>query len=590
MKNLAFLLLSLTVFTCSKKVNPPNPAIPNPIDSTLNSNTDSLLNIDTLSDTISIDIVNPPDTTLIIPDTITLDTIIEQSLDSLKLDSSEIVINLDTIIEDIPEPLDSIDSNPLLETNPGIRIRPDINSLDPDGPEIAAYKRAIRVMKARPASDPRSWTYQAAIHGSNDRPEQRAWNNCQHQSYFFLSWHRMYLYYFERIVREASGDSTFVIPYWNYTDPAYRYLPAPFRIPSDASNPLYVFNRNEGINDGFELPGSATDISQAFSFENFTSPPDSPLSFGGQRISQTAHFGGRNGQIEQVPHNVMHVVIGGWMNDPNYAAKDPIFWIHHANIDRLWNKWLREHPARANPESDSLWMNQEFEFFDEKGNLVTMSGKEIINTADQLGYDYDDSLVPVFEEEDPDIVNAYTGLTLDSIVEPIKKAVLVEANINLDCNTNSTTVPINLNNKFKSTLNNPRPGAKPPLFVLVLEDIVYEKIPTGYHEIYLNLPEDITDPDYQSIYYVGSMGFFGLAHDETHSHHGGGHGKTANFEITKLIGNQMREGIWDFNQLNLTFYLKGSVLAPEGANEAVLERIKPDGNIKIGKVLIEQFE
>jgi len=35
---------------------------------------------------------------------------------------------------------------------------------------------------------------------------------------FFFSWHRMYLYWFERIVRRMSGDDTWALPYWNWTD------------------------------------------------------------------------------------------------------------------------------------------------------------------------------------------------------------------------------------------------------------------------------------------------------------------------------------------------------------------------------------
>ena len=46
---------------------------------------------------------------------------------------------------------------------------------------------------------------------------------CQHQGWFFLPWHRMYLYFFERIVRaavvEAGGPADFALPYWNYDKP-----------------------------------------------------------------------------------------------------------------------------------------------------------------------------------------------------------------------------------------------------------------------------------------------------------------------------------------------------------------------------------
>jgi hypothetical protein len=51
-------------------------------------------------------------------------------------------------------------------------------------------------------------------------------------SFFFLSWHRMYIYFFERILRAASGDPNLALPYWNYSDPAQRALPVPFREPA----------------------------------------------------------------------------------------------------------------------------------------------------------------------------------------------------------------------------------------------------------------------------------------------------------------------------------------------------------------------
>jgi hypothetical protein len=79
-------------------------------------------------------------------------------------------------------------------------------------------------MQARPRNDPTSWAFQAAIHGAYAAPPPGAdWNQCQHQGWFFLPWHRMYLYFFERIVRAAvlaaGGPADFAIPYWNYDKP-----------------------------------------------------------------------------------------------------------------------------------------------------------------------------------------------------------------------------------------------------------------------------------------------------------------------------------------------------------------------------------
>ena len=51
---------------------------------------------------------------------------------------------------------------------------------------------------------------------------------------------------------------------------------------------------------------------------------------------------------------IVHVLVGGsdpnsnlpgLMSDPDTAGLDPIFWLHHANIDRLWEVW-RQNPTR----------------------------------------------------------------------------------------------------------------------------------------------------------------------------------------------------------------------------------------------------
>ena len=56
------------------------------------------------------------------------------------------------------------------------------------------------------------------------------------------------------------------------------------------------------------------------------------------------------------PHNVVHSALGGLMGDPDTAAQDPIFWLHHANVDRLWNHWIQQGGGRADP-SDAAWLN-----------------------------------------------------------------------------------------------------------------------------------------------------------------------------------------------------------------------------------------
>ncbi|MDZ7692787.1 MAG: tyrosinase family protein [Balneolaceae bacterium] len=95
-------------------------------------------------------------------------------------------------------------------------IRRDISGLSASDPIIQTYRDAINAMKALPSTDPRNWNQQASIH----------LNDCAHANWFFLPWHRAYLYHFEEICRELTGNEEFALPYWNWTkDPQ---IPAVF--------------------------------------------------------------------------------------------------------------------------------------------------------------------------------------------------------------------------------------------------------------------------------------------------------------------------------------------------------------------------
>src|SRR5215210_5054408 len=43
--------------------------------------------------------------------------------------------------------------------------------------------------------------------------------------------------------------------------------------------------------------------------------------------------------LEGIVHNAVHVWVGGSMGSVPTATADPLFWMHHANIDRLWWVW-----------------------------------------------------------------------------------------------------------------------------------------------------------------------------------------------------------------------------------------------------------
>jgi hypothetical protein len=82
--------------------------------------------------------------------------------------------------------------------------------------------------------------------------------------------------------------------------------------------------------------------------------------------------------------------IEGDLGSPATAARDPIFWLHHANIDRLWVRWTDPERGRIPPIDDDVWMKTRFTFVDEDGKDRALTGEEVLDTQFQLGYRYDD--------------------------------------------------------------------------------------------------------------------------------------------------------------------------------------------------------
>lgn len=257
---------------------------------------------------------------------------------------------------------------------------------------LSAYATAVSTMRARPAGDHTSWAYQAAMHGTYQQPLQQLWNGCKHYSWYFLPWHRMYVYCFEEIVRAAvlaaGGPADWALPYWNYElGGEHASIPEAFRNPtsSGTENPLYVEQRAPGINAGAQLSPAVTTSQHALACPSFVGA----TGFGGGEAPATPQFWREPGELEETPHNAVHGQIGGrggWMNDPDLAAQDPIFWLHHAQIDRLWARW--NSAGHANPAGPA-WSQQSFEFFDAGGKLVSKRCTDVLDTVADLEYEYD---------------------------------------------------------------------------------------------------------------------------------------------------------------------------------------------------------
>jgi tyrosinase len=432
-------------------------------------------------------------------------------------------------------------------------------SLASDGPEIAALRRAIKVMKSRPVSDPTSWDFQVNIHATPDASKPEFWNQCQHGNYFFLPWHRMYIYWFERILREASGDPGFALPYWDYTSPAARALPKLYRVPADASNPLYVAERNAdagGVNHGARLPASAAaSYWLPFRLTRFSTPLPTGAAFGGRVVDRPVHLMPTMGSFESY-HNVMHVLIGGeggFMSDPSGSSRDPVFLAHHANVDRLWNRWLDQGGGRSNPVDDPNWMGTRFRFFDEKGRPVEMAVRDALD-GEELGYRYDDDPPPLARPKPGPAAPARPLRPLASSEDP-------PGELGTD---GPVQVAIELGAEARAA------ARSDGTLALLVEGIRFEKEPMVYYEVYLNLPKG-EPADFQGVHYAGNLVFAGLPPSSPpgpHAAHGSGHNHTAHEEdlaslraidVTDTVREQRARGLWHDDRLAVTFIMRGLI-------------------------------
>ena len=82
-------------------------------------------------------------------------------------------------------------------------------------------------------------------------------------------------------------------------------------------------------------------------------------------------------QLEDL-HNQVHVWVGGTMSEIPLAAFDPVFWVHHTMIDRLWALWQLAHPGAG---VGSVPLNHPL------GPFPTLTVAHTLSTT-ALGYDY----------------------------------------------------------------------------------------------------------------------------------------------------------------------------------------------------------
>lgn len=144
-----------------------------------------------------------------------------------------------------------------------------------------------------------------------------------HNDQNFLPWHRWFIYYFEQALRNSGvqGASKIALPYWDWTSRYYSTAPTD-RVntaPLWASDFLGQFNTPWSLNRSLGTNGSLPSTTQVDGLASLTLYSNFASQLEGQ-------------------HNSPHVWVGGLMNSAR-SPLDPVFYLHHAMIDKIWQDW-----------------------------------------------------------------------------------------------------------------------------------------------------------------------------------------------------------------------------------------------------------
>jgi len=409
---------------------------------------------------------------------------------------------------------------------------------------LLRYEEAVRRMMALPERDPRSWTFQWYTHavrsdrtrdaelnrvfGSAATPARqlaaRMWNTCRahfdnRELLFFLPWHRMYVYYFERICRSVLEDDSFTLPYWNYSSGS-AVLPARCR---DPRSPLFRADRNAGVNRGDAIdegmPRGTVSAERALARRNYVTRGNDE---------------GFNEFIDEDPHGVVHGLVGNdrGMGRVPWAANDPIFWLHHCNIDRIWASWNAA--GRRNP-TDAAFLDRRFTFADENGREVTATVRDFVDIGAR-GYRYERlENMPAAAAE---AIEAEPAQTRSSAMAR-RHSIAPTGGIPLG----GQAIKVNLGSAQREAESD-EAGSPGRRTYLVLRNYRANVTPGIVYHVYLALPPG-TRGEAAQRHYVGPLSFFNAV--PVPGHVGQFTGKTHRFDVTALAQRLRTAGLLGAN-------------------------------------------
>ncbi|KAG2434558.1 hypothetical protein HYH02_012224 [Chlamydomonas schloesseri] len=190
-------------------------------------------------------------------------------------------------------------------------------------------------------------------------------NYCAHGNETFPGWHRAYLLDFERTMQAADRalgrDGRIGLPYWGWDNASGSSFPAPVNgqvFPAIVRQRFSVLPPQlipAEMNSELTSYGLASDerIIQRLQSMRVGAQTATALAQWEHPRAASTHAG--NANSVETPHNSVHVVCGWPMTSVTYAAFHPIFFMHHCNVDRVYEAYLQKDMRNAADGVNAPW-------------------------------------------------------------------------------------------------------------------------------------------------------------------------------------------------------------------------------------------
>lgn len=307
---------------------------------------------------------------------------------------------------------------------------------------------AVKALKAATYASGLSkydWFVRAHVIGGNMGPNNVAPDDgtgimYAHRNPAFFPWHRQFILDFEKALQAI--DPTVNLPFWDWTrdDSTKKWLPwgsiwrdsmmgsdgdsahddrvmsGPFsshdpQQPADwhlnlveTGFPTYL-QRQLGRDPGAPDLPTRRQVKDSLLLSDYDAPPwNASVPYSAGFRNNEEGWAAFPGSPAPNTHNRVHVWVGGSMG-PMTSPNDPIFFMHHCNVDRIWAMWQARHPGVNFPDRVAIpalrtgqGLNDPMPPWDgradpDRGVMPVVTPKDVLNHT-SLGYAYPDWSAP----------------------------------------------------------------------------------------------------------------------------------------------------------------------------------------------------